>query len=920
MSVSYRIASSIVLMSAFLTGQVEAGSVPASGEWPRWRRDWRLTGHQPMPGAIAKPALAWQFDLAGWEALITVRPSPRDSNLKLAGQEPVDPDYLARSKPQWQLAAPSYDLTGSGQHDTNQPGPEDARNMANSKVGKMLPNTKGLQRAVVVRGLNQYSEETETGWVKLYSYEQGVDKPKLEWKLPSAQRTHRPYVMLADVDGDGDLDICHSDWGLLAAYDGQTGQLLRKVNWLDRRHRGVFVAQDIDHDNLPEFVVIGHFHMSVSVVDNGDYWDEWDQQRFKVLWSINYEDELAQQDRIVRAGRNCLADLDGDGRYELAYNLIDLTTDAVWHVMIHDALSGKVVAELAGHYLDDAVDLDGDGRLELMLSESSGLALPAYRRLSVANLIRGQLKKRWQGEGRLHQRFDGRVPQHTTEEVPFYDLVCGDVNGDGGKEFFVSSRISDDVEVCTALGLEAEDGVLKRWHVQWSRDLDANVLAVNPSNGQVLIRCRVSSGEPILEASGAEIRLASWSRQVDPLIVGTAIVSNFKGRPTIFVPKQWDRIAALQSSDGGDGPTLRWQRRGRPMLYEPYETAHSGILAVDLDEHRPNSKQLVFAAEGLNGAACIKALDASGQPLWQREFPNIQWAPTRGWQPGAMRTWSAGHFRPGRPRDVYVSARLNAQHTGTSYVLDGRDGSFVWQRLYLKGRMKEIGAGHVSIADVDGDGIDEIAGGFCRYYWVLNGLDGQLKAVTHTPNLFRPLMANSWVHSSTPILLDADQDGKTEVLLSRQQIVTALLDVDAANIQWWRFRGGGGKGGMDGLADVDGDGRREVGSIAYGKKRRLICLDIASGELEWELPLPDQPCSDFASGDVNGDGLAEFVFVCGQTLWAVNGEHGQANVVWQLPLPAPSGAPILADVDGDDHSEILVVTEDGYLRCVDRAD
>ena len=926
--------TTFAVATILLASGASMGDHAAPGEWPMWRRVPRLTGYQPMPGAIDRPKLTWQYDLAGREGLVLVRPGGRGSTLTLAA-ESMSSDTSAREMIERVLTAPSDDPGGRWTA-------SETTAEQHARIGKLLPDAWGLQRAVVVREINQGGEETEQGSVSLFEHTSNAEVPTLIWQAPSVYKTHRPTVLLTDVDGDGDLDIAHSDWGTLAAYDGQSGKILAKLNWLDRRHRGVFIAKDIDGDSLPEFVVIGHFHMNVSVVDN-------DGNRFRVLWSRSYDEDLGVQDRIVRATRNCLADFDGDGSYELVYNLFDFTSDAVWHVMIHDALSGEVVADLPGRFLDEVVDLDGDGRFELILSESDSLALPDYRNLFVVSVVDGGVETRWQGHGRLHQRFDSRKPLHVADEAPYYDAVCGDVDGDGWPEFVVSDLTNDGSEQCVALGFDKSRKITPRLTVQWPSDVIGDVRAIGDLDGggtnAMLVRLRVSAGRPVMAADASELELISWNRRFDPALVGSATVADLEGSGllTILVPHRWERVAALRVPEAGGSPQLLWDRPGRPMRPIKEKDGHHGFAAYDLKGR--GAKAVIMATDDRTGGTAVEAVDGTGQMLWQHPFRHIQWGWGRALRRGAVRTWSVGQFRKGHGLDVYISAHLNAQHSGTSYLLDGRNGSLVWERLYLKAdrvaevgpdhpsiccrnqwsdpmHVKEVGGGHASIADVDGDGLDEIAGGYCRHYWLLRGSNGHVMHFTPTGEFFKQVLPGSYVSSSTPILLDADRDGQTDVLIARQAVTTALMDLHGKQILWWRdFKDGFGGRVIIGLADVDGDGHSEVGSISRKGRERLICANLATGQIKWDLPLPelssDVKPTDFATGDVDGDGVGEFVFGWGQTLYAVNGRDDQPNVVWKLELPARCGAPILADVDADGRSEILIVTEDGYLRCVD---
>jgi outer membrane protein assembly factor BamB len=350
------------------------------------------------------------------------------------------------------------------------------------------------------------------------------------------------------------------------------------------------------------------------------------------------------------------------------------------------------------------------------------------------------------------------------------------------------------------------------------------------------------------------------------------------------------------------------------LIYDP---GNYGVVASDLDGI--DGKEVVFATEGPNlGGACLAAVRGDGTIMWRHELADIQWAPTRGWGPGALRTWSVGYFRGSRFADVYVAAHLNAMHSGTSRLLDGRDGSIVWTRTCLQDRVKEMGGGMVSIDDVDNDSLDDIAGGYCNYLFTLHGKTGEVRSASHSASMFHPVMPGSWIGSTTPILLGPEIAAGRRMLIARHSLAMALTDDRARELIWWRYPGGK----MPGMGDVDGDGQIELGVAGPskdGSSGKLWCLNPNSGESEWEMALPDAKTTDFATCDADGDQVDEFVFVCANRLYAVNGSGGAGHVLWALDLPTAAAAPVIGDVDGDGQSEILVVGADGFLYCVDEA-
>ena len=91
------------------------------------------------------------------------------------------------------------------------------------------------------------------------------------------------------------------------------------------------------------------------------------------------------------------------------------------------------------------------------------------------------------------------------------------------------------------------------------------------------------------------------------------------------------------------------------------------------------------------------------------------------------------------------------------------------------------------------------------------------------------------------------------------------------------------------------------------------CYAAATGEERWRLDLPIS--GDLASADIDGDGIREFI-AGGSALYAIKGDREAGRVAWSLEFDHPTSSPVVADLDGDGQSEILVVTADGYLCAI----
>jgi hypothetical protein len=193
-------------------------------------------------------------------------------------------------------------------------------------------------------------------------------------------------------------------------------------------------------------------------------------------------------------------------------------------------------------------------------------------------------------------------------------------------------------------------------------------------------------------------------------------------------------------------------------------------------------------------------------------------------------------------------------------------------------------------ADWDGDGQQEVIAGNTIY-----DTDGStLLTVPHADGY--------------PAVVDFDGDLAPDLVL-----VTGGTVVLTANdgTELWQSTVPGGGGGPPTVADFDADGEPEIG-MAGGHLYTVLDTD---GATLWSSPTHDTSSGITGSSvfDFEDDGRAEVVYADQTDLWVFDGETGTVRLREDRHA---SGTllenPVIADVDGDGSSEIVLASNTLY--------
>jgi hypothetical protein len=245
----------------------------------------------------------------------------------------------------------------------------------------------------------------------------------------------------------------------------------------------------------------------------------------------------------------------------------------------------------------------------------------------------------------------------------------------------------------------------------------------------------------------------------------------------------------------------------------------------------------------------------------------------------------------------------------------------------VAGREPYARGGIAVVADVDEDGVMELVGGDSVWSW--------------DPTA-RALVAEGYVTNVQPRGLVAVAElGDFPVATLGGRDVAEIAVVSAGALRVQTVDGTvvfgpvaipeGGAGGAPTIADFDGDGRREIAS-AGGSRYAVFDLDcVAGGDpagcggrsetsgILWSQPSQDATSNMTGSSvfDFDADGAAEVVYADECFLRIYEGATGRVLFSAARSSATAYENPVIADVDGDFHTEIVATVNDyaGSLGC-----
>ena len=735
-----------------------------------------------------------------------------------------------------------------------------------------------------------------------YSFGASLSSPTRLFQL---ERGRRDYVCggqdsLVDVDGDGQLDVLIEGNHFFYVYSGVDGMLRSTSADLGSLPYGSAPLQFANLDADPAMEVVAYTNNSydpsinsrrVLVLD----WNE-ATSRHEILWQRSVVDLAGDAHGYGTGG---LADLDGDGRLEIATSFCT-GAGASWTTFVLDALTGSELAQVSRGPFVGLVDLDADGRSEL-LSGDRDAGIGVYR------FAAGTLTTVFVAPGIQPLTARARDATHASSMV--LEPLTLDVDRMGGRELVgvsyaaatpalvALSAATDPPTVVASLPLEGGITVLMaRASAPVTRTYAQLLLA--RSDGYLWIL------DGALHPTNAQTTGEFASRGLR--------IGGFYSGPNGIRPAP---LAADLDGMAGDELLVRTSRgvlqrlspRDATLVQPPdvdWEVASGHAAIVELDGTAP-PEIVHWTSDPSAVLRAIRAVDAA--PLWSRTLGTSAIVPTNDLMPGDV----SGDGTP----DVVFSLYTTTVGTVRINALDGRSGAPLWPADF-ETLVAGSGLGHGSLADREGDGVLDVLAAPRNLLWWVDGQDGTAGASVDAGYPNYGLVAN----------LDADP--APEIMAAGTVYDVRSFELDLS--ERWRSAGTLHTR-VDGVVATC----PTIGAVfvtGHNASPRLSAYRVSTGEIVGDIALragasyeppttapdgPGQLGELTVSTNLTGSGRpGVLVPSTDGYLYAI--DPCGMRIEWALDLRYPVGEAVLADTDGDGEDEIVVTAADGFLYGIDR--
>jgi len=724
-----------------------------------------------------------------------------------------------------------------------------------------------------------------------------------------------PAFGIGDFEGDGDLDVYYTTKGHIGALDGKTGKKLGSYDWIpggstigNGRLYGNFLVRDVNGDGKDDMLMVCDWYSEHSFVatSNG--------KKFTLSFNIFHEfDAYAGSFKSVRPTIDSFPELYGDGKTYLVYSVYNDNDDNKWVTYIFDstetskadALSSAQILE--NTYYHGAVDLDGDGVLELLLSEELSSSAKKYSRL----LIYGADED---GAYSLSDSIDfsafvtedfGIYENEKYGTTSHYDCIRPLISKINGKTvFFVQSTD----------GYKAYSFASGRVTLEKTYEYEPVCSADFDNDGIENLFVFTKDKCLALKADGStafELKTCSYSSK-------TPVAADLDGDGSLeIVVAGADSISLIKAN--ARGAALLWSIEGYGSrndveIYSAAITKFDGSLKI-----------IAGGIDQTTGESRIRVLNSDGSEYWGYTFEGYANTPLN--KKTGIYQYTYGDINGDGQDDVIVFLMRGGDYSEGIFIIDGKSRDLMYKNEGLVAitsglQTRAVGPcpNYATVADTDYDGKAELfitaRDIFTRYEWV----DGEIKMTAKQ---------NSGTKYYYEELIPVEYDGKYYLVQSGAWYKYGVLETDGT-VVWQKDIDISTTHHVNrsyGIGDINGDGKPEV-IIQQRVAGKIVAYDLLTGE-EVDSMTVDNNTYSLITADIDGDGSDEIIFTTRwtNTLFVYNfGTRRELSNIKQVPkvvelaFNTSIGDPILADANGDDLLDIILMCGDGMLYCITAAE
>ncbi len=893
----------------------------ASAQYPVPRANRERTGRVTTPIPAQPPRPIWRSFVggllgAGSPAYIDAGGDGTTDLLLLAGgvinaKRPSDIETWAAGAFDLRLLVGTFDLDGDGVPEAVAIGEGGRLVVISATTGDVLFDESvvgGIGAGTRVRDLDG------DGLLDLYvpgagcgafgnndgvalSFSAGAANPVELWRLEPIVRDHDcgNYDVFVDLEGDGIPEIVALGHNHVYAFDSTSGEFRFDSDAIGLTPYGLALCSpvDVQGDGDEELVCFSNSSYQPAFNARRTFVLDYDTGRdvIELVWSADVADLVADRNAFVAES---VSDFDSDGSPEVVHSFFDGASET-WTTFIRDGASGAEIDSVDGGWVVGLVDLDEDGRKEILVSDEAGLE--AFR-------FEGSLASLWRLEGLKATRV---IDRSTLSVNPIRDRLAHSDTDDGPALVFQHESAPGEIDSLHLIRRSAVDPAeLGRY------DVPATVVVTR-------FAALDGSTDPdgVFVAATSESRLITFDAQLRPTnriedpkfpVLGARYGGDqFLASGLAAVP-----LAADADGDGTSELVLADARnrvslvdaRDASLTREPiriWSVARAGFAAFFDDPTGPGLGTVLQTTEG------VEARDSTGAALWSTDLLDSA-AGDRFYRDLLPFPLAGGG-------DGILLYRLpEGSGVMEANVLSGTEGSPLWPDWVPIG-FASGGTTTAAIADLDADGQGEIitspGGPTLSAY---DGSSGSLERTRDGPGLL------------LPVVVDIELDGSPEVLETGYQTMSA---VDASFTELWRIPGETQLRNYGALARCPG--ATWLTGLTVGPTLRAY--DLEDGSLLREVVLAGGDVFDDLGGAVAAGRVPGFVRAVtvapsaldpDDEIVLVGSSDGhlyalgacELDLRWSVAMGGGVNTAVPADTDGDGEPEIIVAVADGYVHAL----